>query len=165
MRPARPPAGTPQINPPRALPASPSLPAKAGPDWTPVARPTAIARSNFCITSLPLSLILGPDSLKPGNEIGQDRVEHLGPFEIDGMASTHHDMDRCGGPQRRDFEVSRRRRDDVGVTVEELDRHFRRQPRDCGLDVARPPPAPRLAKTGGADGPHGPDNPPPHGGR
>src|SRR5260370_4260859 len=134
MKPARPPAATPQINTPRALTASRSLPAKAWPDWKTVARPTAIARSNFCITSLPLSLILGPDSLKPANEIGQDRVEHLGPFEIDGMASTHHDMHRSGGPQRRDFEVSRRRRDAGGRTPQELDRHPPPQPHEGAPD-------------------------------
>src|SRR5260370_35766236 len=122
MKRERPRAATPQINTPRALTASRSLPAKAWPDWKTVARPTAIARSNFCITSLPLSLILGPDSLKPGNEIGQDRVVHMGPFEIDGVASTHPDVDRSGGRQRLDFRYSRRRRADVGVRVAELRR-------------------------------------------
>ena len=51
MKPARPPAATPQINSPRALTASRSLPARAGPDGKTAARPIAIARNDFCIAS------------------------------------------------------------------------------------------------------------------
>src|SRR5882672_1628422 len=60
MKPARPPAATPQINMPRFLTASRSLPARTGPDGRTMARPIAIARNNFCIpTSLPFSLMHG----------------------------------------------------------------------------------------------------------
>src|ERR1700730_7621001 len=60
MKPARPPAATPQISTPRAFAASRSLPARAWPDGRATARPSAIARSSLCIADLPLSFILAP---------------------------------------------------------------------------------------------------------
>src|SRR5882757_5834024 len=60
MKPARPPAATPQISTPRAFAASRSLPAKARPDGRATARPSAIARSSLCIADLPPSFILAP---------------------------------------------------------------------------------------------------------
>src|SRR5882757_5342445 len=60
MKPARPPVATPQINTPRALTASRSLPARAWPDGKTVARPSAIARSSLCIADPPPSFILAP---------------------------------------------------------------------------------------------------------
>src|SRR5260370_37750171 len=78
MKPARPPAATPQINAPRVLTASRFLPATAWPDWKTAARPTAIARNDFCIPSLSSSLVADVACFVPRSIVIEARAtDHL----------------------------------------------------------------------------------------
>src|SRR5476649_695373 len=73
------------------------------------------------------------DSLYAGDKTRNDVVELRGLLEIDGMARTRDHMDRRLRPHRRDLDIARGWRDHVGIAVEDLHRHGRRQARDVGL--------------------------------